>query len=85
MHYQSEFHSDPFQDRPGARTGQEWLELEAWPFGALRETFFPARWWCQQSTLGVSRVRRRSQPSCTVRTVGPDLAWIPGFSLGVLQ
>ena len=44
MHYQSEFQCDPFQDRPAARTGQEWVELETWPFGALRETFFPARW-----------------------------------------
>ena len=85
MHYQSEFQSDPFQDRRAARTGQEWVELETCAFVCLRETFFPARWCCQQSTLGVSRVRRRSQPSCTVRTVGPDLPVFPGYSLGVLQ
>ena len=38
MHYQSEFQSDPFQDRPAARTGQERVELETWPFVALVET-----------------------------------------------
>ena len=65
--------------------GQGWVELEARRSMAFRETFFPARWWCQQSTLGVPRVGRCWQPSCTVRTVGPDLARIPGYSLGVLQ
>ena len=44
MHYQSEFQSDPFQDRRAARTGQEWVELETCAFVCLRETFFPARW-----------------------------------------
>ena len=44
MHDQSEFQCDPFQDRPAEKGGQEWVELEAWPFEALRETFFPACW-----------------------------------------
>ena len=35
MHEQSEFQCDPFQDRPAARTGQEWVELEAWPSAGL--------------------------------------------------
>ena len=44
MHYQSEFQSDPFQDRRAARTGQEWVELETCAPLRLRETFVPARW-----------------------------------------
>ena len=72
MHYQSEFQSDPFQDRRAARTGQEWVELETWPSVALRETFFPARWWCQQSTFGVPRVQLHALTSCTVRPTGPQ-------------
>ena len=44
MHDQSEFQCDPFQDRPAEKGLQEWVELEAWPFEALRGTFFPARW-----------------------------------------
>ena len=39
MHYQSEFQSDSFQDRRAARTGQEWVELETRPFGALRARY----------------------------------------------
>ena len=35
MHDQSEFQCDPFQDRPAEKGGQEWVELEAWPFEAL--------------------------------------------------
>ena len=75
MHDQSEFQCDPFQDRPAEKGGQEWLELETWRSGAFRGTFFPARWWCQQSTLGVPRVRGRAFTSCTVRTVGPDILY----------
>ena len=72
MHDQSEFQCDPFQDRPAEKGGQEWVELEAWPFEALRGTFFPAPWWCQQSTFGVPRVQLHAFRSCTVRTVLPE-------------
>ena len=72
MRDQSEFQCDPFQGRPAEKGGQELVELEAWRSGAFRETFFPARWWCQQSTFEVSRVGVRRQPSCTVRTVVPQ-------------
>ena len=75
MHDQSEFQCDPFQDRPAEKGGQERVELEARPFvgfEALRETFFPAHWWCQQSFFGVSRVQLHALTSCTVRPTGPQ-------------
>ena len=72
MHDQSEFQCDPFQDRPAEKGGQEWVELEACAPWRLRGTFSPARWWCQQSTFGVPRVRGRAFRSCTVRTVLPE-------------
>ena len=72
MHYQSEFRCDPFQDRPAARTGQEWVELETWPFVALPElgTTVPAR--CEGAVVPISDAGGDGQPSYTVRTVGPD-------------
>ena len=72
MRDQSEFQCDPFQDRPAEKGGQEWVELEAWPFEALRGTFFPARWWFQLSSFGVPRVQLHAFRSCTVRTVLPQ-------------
>ena len=72
MHYQSEFQCDAFQDRPAEKGGQEWVELEAWPFEALRGTFSPAHWWCQQSSLVPPRVRLHAFTSCTVRAVLPQ-------------
>ena len=38
MHDQSEFQCDPFQDRPAARTGQEWVEFMVCAFVCLEET-----------------------------------------------
>ena len=72
MHDQSEFHCDPFQDRPAEKGGQEWVELEACAPLRLRETFFPAHWWCQQSSFVPSRVFVCLQTSCTVRRTGPQ-------------
>ena len=56
-------------------------------FRGVPRDFFPSTLVVlhQQSTLGVPRVGARRQPSCTVRTVGPDLPVFPGYSLGVLQ
>ena len=72
MHYQSEFQSDLFQDRHAEKGGQEWVELEARRSGAFRETFSPAHWLCQQSTLGVPRVGDWGQTMNTVRPTGPQ-------------
>ena len=38
MQSHTEFRCDPAQDRRAGRTGQQRLELEAWPFVALRGT-----------------------------------------------
>ena len=85
MHYQSEFQCDPFQDRPAARTGQEWVEFMMCAFVCLPElgTTAPAR--CEGAVVPISAPGGAGQPSYTVRTVGPDLAVFPGYSLGVLQ
>ena len=72
MHDQSEFQCDPFQDRPAEKGGQEWVELEARPFEALRGTFFPAHWWCQQSTFGLPPTQLHAFTSCTVRRTAPQ-------------
>ena len=37
------------------------------------------------SVVPVSTTGGAGQPSYTVRTVGPDLAVFPGYSLGVIQ
>ena len=73
MHYQSEFQSDPFQDRPAARTGQEWVEFMVWPFVALEETGTTAPPRCLGAVVPISSPGGARQPSYTVRTVGPDL------------
>ena len=85
MHYQSGFQSDPFQDRRAARTGQERVEFMVCAFVCLPElgTTAPAR--CEGAVVPISAPGGARQPSYTVRTVGPDTAWIPGYSLGVLQ
>ena len=85
MHYQSEFQCDPFQDRRAARTGQEWVEFMVWPFVALEETGTTAPARCLGAVVPISSPGGARQPRCTVRTVGPDQAGIPGYSLGVLQ
>ena len=72
MHYQSEFQSDPFQDRRAARTGQEWVELETWPFVALVETGTTASSRFEGDLVHGSTPGRGGQPSCTVRTVLPQ-------------
>ena len=74
MHDQSEFQCDPFQDRPAEKGGQGWVELEARRLEAFRETFFPAHWWCQQSTFGVPRVLLHAVTSYTVRPTAPQKA-----------
>ena len=85
MHYQSEFQSDPFQDRRAARTGQERVEFMVCAFVCLSElgTTVPVR--CEGAVVPISDAGGGGQPSCTVRTVGPDLPVFPGYSLGVLQ
>ena len=72
MHDQSECQCDPFQDRPAEKGGQGWVEFIVCAPSRLRETFFTAHWWCQQSSFVPSRVGVRRQPSCTVRTVVPQ-------------
>ena len=76
MHYQSEFQSDPFQDRPAARTGQEWVEFMMCAFVCLSElgTTAPAR--REGAVVPISAAGGAGQPSYTVRTVGPDLVEI---------
>ena len=73
MHYQSEFQCDPFQDRPAEKGGQEWVEFETWPFGALEETGTTAPARCLGAVVPIYSPGGARQPSCTVRTVGPDL------------
>ena len=85
MHYQSEFQCDPFQDRPAARTGQEWVEFMVWPFVAVEETGTTAPARCLGAVVPVSTTGGAGQPSYTVRIVGPDQPVFPGYSLGVLQ
>ena len=46
-------------------------------------TTAPAR--CEGAVVPISAPGGAGQPSYTVRTVGPDLAVFPGYSLGVLQ
>ena len=72
MHYQSEFQSDPFQDRRAARTGQERVEFMVWPFVARAETGTTAPARCEGAVVAISDAGGGGQPSCTVRTVGPD-------------
>ena len=75
MHDQSEFRSDPFQDRPGARTGQEWVEFMVWPFVALSELGTTAPAICVGAVVPISAAGGAGQPSYTVRTVGPDILY----------
>ena len=72
MHDQSEFHCDPFQDRPAEKGGQEWVELEAWPFVALEETGTTAPSRFAGAVVPISSSCTRLQPSYTVRTVLPQ-------------
>ena len=85
MHDQSEFQSDPFQDRPAARTGQERVEFMVCAFVCFVETGTTAPARCEGAVVPISTPGGAGQPSYTVRTVGPDTAWIPGYSLGVLH
>ena len=85
MHYQSEFHCDPFQDRRAARTGQEWVEFIVCAFVCLVETGTTAPARCEGAVVPVSTTGGAGQPSYTVRIVGPDQPVFPGYSLGVLQ
>ena len=77
MHDQSEFQCDPFQDRPAARTGQEWVEFETWPFVALVETGTTAPARCEGAVVPVSTTGGAGQPSYTVRPTAPQKAGIP--------
>ena len=72
MHDQSEFQCDPFQDRPAEKGGQEWLELEAWPFEALPELGTTASSRFEGDVVHGSTPGGARQPSCTVRTVLPQ-------------
>ena len=72
MHDQSEFQYDPVQDRPGARRGQEWVELEAWPFEALRGSLSAVGCMSWEQNLGVPRVQLHALTSCTVRPTAPQ-------------
>ena len=85
MHYHPEFQSDPFQDRRAARTGQERVEFMVCAFVPLEETGTTAPARCLGAVVPISSAGGAGQPSYTVRTVGPDQAGIPGYSLGVLQ
>eukprot|EP01043_Picozoa_sp_COSAG02_P104504 COSAG02_NODE_40501_length_404_cov_11.085246_1_plen_95_part_00 len=85
MHYQSEFQCDPFQDRPAEKGGQEWVEFMVCAFVCLEETGTTAPARCLGAVVPNSSAGGGGQPSYTVRTVGPDQARIPGYSLGVLQ
>ena len=74
MHYQSEFQRDPFQDRPAEKGGQEWVELEACTFVHLAEIGTTASLRFESDVVHGSAPGGARQPSCTVRTVGPDQA-----------
>ena len=56
-----------------ARTGQEWVEFETWPFVALEETGTTAPARCLGAVVPNSTAGGAGQPSYTVRTVGPDI------------
>ena len=66
MHDQSEFHCDPFQDRPAEKGGQGWVELEAGPFEALVETGTTASSRFEGDVVHGSAPGGARQPSCTV-------------------
>ena len=72
MHDQSEFQSDPFQDRPAEKGLQEWVELEAWPFEALPELGTTASSRFEGDVVHGSAPGGGGQPSYTVRTVLPQ-------------
>ena len=84
MQFHTEFQYDPFQDRRAARTGQERVEFMVCAFVCLVETGTTAPARCLGAVVPISTPGGARQPSCTVRTVGPESEF-PGYSLGVLQ
>ena len=63
MQIHTEFRYDPPQGRracEGGEARQEWVELEAWPFVALRETRYSGSTRRGQSSYRPSRVLLRS-------------------------